>query len=63
MHVVDDERRDPIYFWVLGSKVKVNFGTLPLKPCSQNTDCNFARSLSNSLCKLLMMRDPIHFGS
>ena len=49
MQVVDDEMRNPIdighwgqrrnpYFGVLGSKVKVKFETLPLKPCGHNTD-------------------------
>ena len=39
MYVVDDERRKPIDF---GSKVKVNLGTLCIKPCWHNTDYNFS---------------------
>ena len=28
-------------FWVMGSKVKVNFGTLCIRPCGQDTDYSF----------------------
>ena len=29
---------EPYWFWVTGSKVKVNFGTLSIRPCGHNTD-------------------------
>ena len=38
------------------SKVKVNFDTLPMKPCGQDTDYIFALSRSNYTYQLLMMR-------
>ena len=46
----------PFYFGSRGSKVKVNFDTLSLKPCGHDTDYGFARSLSNFTCKLFMVR-------
>ena len=48
---------EPYWFWVTGSKVKVNFGTLCIRPCGHDTDYSFfAKSLSNFTCKLWMMR-------
>ena len=32
---------EPYWFWVTGSKVKVKFGTLSIKPCGQDTDYSF----------------------
>ena len=32
---------EPYWFWVMGSKVKVNFGTLCIRPCGQDTDYSF----------------------
>ena len=48
--------KEPYWFWVTGSKVKVNFGTLCIRPCGHDTDAVFAQSLSNFTCKLWMMR-------
>ena len=45
---------EPYWFWLIGSKV--NFGTLSVKTCGQETGYIVARSLSNFICKLLMMR-------
>ena len=39
---MDDERRDPFDFSVTGSKVKVNFGTLCIRPCGHDTDYRFS---------------------
>ena len=39
-----------------GSKVKVNFGTLCIRPCDTIQTTIFAQSLSNFTCKLWMMR-------
>ena len=56
---------EPYWFWVTGSKVKVNFGTLSIRPCGHNTDY----SLCPITFKLLMKvmddegRNPIDFGS
>ena len=36
-----DKRRNPIDFRVTGSKVKVNFGTLSIRPCWYDTDYSF----------------------
>ena len=33
---------EPYWFWVMGSKVKVNFGTLCVKPCGHYTDCSLS---------------------
>ena len=38
MYVVGDERRKSFNFWVLGSKVNVNIGTLHVELCGNNTD-------------------------
>ena len=47
-----------------GSKVKVNFGTLSIKPCGHDVDYILAQSLPNFTCKLLMVRGgTIDFGS
>ena len=40
------------WFWVTGSKVKVNIGNLCKRPCGHDTDLIFAQSLSNFWCKL-----------
>ena len=32
---------EPYWFWVTGSKVKVNFGTLCIKPCGHNSNYSF----------------------
>ena len=34
---------EPYWFWVLGSKHKVNFGTLCIRPCGHDTDFSFCR--------------------
>ena len=31
----------PYWFWFMGSKVKVNFGTLCIRPCGHDTDYSF----------------------
>ena len=57
--------REPYWFWVTGSKVKVIFGTLHVKPCGQNTGYTFCPIT----CKLQMQvvgnerRNPVDFGS
>ena len=63
--------KEPYWFWVTGSKVKINFYTLPMKPCGQDTDYYstvFALLLSNyGTCTNVVVnderRDPIDFGS
>ena len=35
---MDDERRNPIDFW---SQVKVNYGTLCIRPCGHDSDYSF----------------------
>ena len=47
--------KEPYWFWVTGSKIKVNCDTLWIRPCGHDTD--FAQSLSNFICKLSMMRE------
>ena len=32
---------EPYWFWVTGSKVRVNFGTLCIRPCGHDTDYSF----------------------
>ena len=65
MHICHDERRNPIDFWSRGSKVKVNFGTLYIKPCGHVSDYSFCPITF----KLHMhirhdeRRNPVHFGS
>ena len=39
-----------------GSKVKVNFGALCIRPCGQDTDYSFCRITFNRHIKLWMMR-------
>ena len=56
MHICHDERRNPIDFGSRGSKVKVNFGILYIKPCGHDSDYSFAQSLSNFTCTFTMMR-------
>ena len=41
MHICHDERRNPIDFGSRGSKVKVNFGILYIKPCGHDSDYSF----------------------
>ena len=50
---MDDERKNSIHS---GSNVKVNFGTLCIRPCGHNTDYNFSQSLSNFTRRLWIMR-------
>ena len=56
---------EPYWFWVTGSKVKVNFGTLCIRPCGHNSDFSFCPIAF----KLHMhihhdeRRNPIDFGS
>ena len=45
---MDDERKNHIDVLVAGSKVKVNFCTLCIRPCGHDSDESFAQSLSNS---------------
>ena len=33
--------KEPYWIWVMGSKVKVNFGTLCIRPCGHETDYSF----------------------
>ena len=33
--------KEPYWFWVTGSKVKVNFSILCIRPCGQDTDYSF----------------------
>ena len=49
----------------MGSKVKVNFGTLSIKPCGHNTDhyfCPITFKLNRSVVHD-ERRNPIDFGS
>ena len=43
------------WFWVMGSKAKVNFCTLCIKPCWHDTDGSSVQSFSNFTCKLWMV--------
>ena len=47
---------EPYWFWVTGSKVKVKFGTLSIKPCGHDTDYSFCPITFKLPCKLFMMR-------
>ena len=47
---------DPYQFWVMGSKVKVNFCILCIKPCGTKQTTILVQSLSNFIWKLWMMR-------
>ena len=38
------------------SKLKVNIGTLCIRPCGHDTDYSYSQSLSDFTCKLWMMR-------
>ena len=52
-------------FWVTGSKVKVNFGTLYIKPCGHDSDysfCPITFELNMNICHD-ERRNPIDFGS
>ena len=33
--------KEPYWFWITGSKVEVNFGTVLMKPCGHDTDYSF----------------------
>ena len=59
---MDDERRNPID---TGSKVKVNFGTLRIRPCGQNTDYSFGPITFKLHMSVVddERRNPIYFGS
>ena len=49
-------KEEPYWFWVMGSKVKVKFGTLVYKTLWARYRPVFAQSLSNFTGKLFMMR-------
>ena len=55
----------PYWFWVTGSKVKVNFGTLCIRPCGHNTDHSLSWITFKLHMSLLddMGGNPIDFGS
>ena len=65
MHICHDERRNPIDFGSRGSKVKVNFGILYIKPCGHDSDYSFCPITF----KLHMhirhdeRRNPVDYGS
>ena len=50
---MDDERKNSID---LGSNVKVNFGTLYIRPSGHDSNYSFAQSFSNFPCRLWMIR-------
>ena len=52
---------EPYWFWLIGSIVMVNFGTLLVKPCGCNAGYSFCLITSNFICKLLMMRGETLF--
>ena len=65
MHICHDERRNPIDFGSRGSKVKVNFGILYIKPCGHDSDysfCPITFKLHMHICHD-EGRNPIDFGS
>ena len=39
--VVQDEREKSYWFWLINSKVEINFALLSVKPCGYNTYYNF----------------------
>ena len=48
----------------MGSKVKVNFGTLYIKPCGHDTNCSFS-PINFQLCMQAVNdegKNPIEFG-
>ena len=53
------------WFWVTGSKVKVNFCTLYIRPCGQDTDYSFSPITFKLHMSLVddKGRNPIDFGS
>ena len=56
---------EPYRFWVTGSKVKVNFRTLYIKPCGHDSDysfCPITFKLRMHICHD-ERRNPIDFGS
>ena len=56
---------EPYWFWVTGSKVKVNFGTLYIKPCGHDSDysfCPITFKLHMHICND-ERKNPIDFGS
>ena len=56
---------EPYWFWVTGSKVKVNFGTLCIRPCGHDTDYSFC-PITYKLHMHIhhdVRRNPIDFGS
>ena len=70
MHIYHDERRNPIdeepyWFWVTGSKLKVNFATLCIIPCGHNIDYSFCPITFKLHMHIhhVERRNPIDFGS
>ena len=65
MHICHNERRNPIDFGSRGSRVKVNFGILYIKPCGHDSDYSFCPITF----KLHMhirhdeRRNPVDYGS
>ena len=55
----------PYWFWVMGSKVKVNFDTLCIKLCGHDTDCSFCPIIFKLHEQVVdnERRNPIDFGS
>ena len=56
---------EPYWFWVTGSKVKVNFGTLYIKPCGHDSNYSFC-PINFKLHMHIHhdeRRNPIGFGS
>ena len=58
---------EPYWFWVMGSKVKVNFCTLCIRPCGQVTDYSFCPFTFKLHIEVVddegRKRNPIDFGS
>ena len=56
---------EPYWFLVAGSKVKVNFGTLCLKPCGHDTDYSFCPITLKLYMHIVddERKNPIDFGS
>ena len=56
---------EPYWFRVVGSKVKVNFGTLCIKPCGHDTDYRFCPITFKLRMQVVdgASRNPIGFGS
>ena len=56
---------EPYWFWVTGSKVKVNFGTLCIRPCGHDSDYSFCPITFKFHMHIYLheRRNPIDLGS